>query len=115
MMKPLAGLLILMAGAVAVFAVYTFGWRDSKRDSGDEGRARADAALFLYYQCTYGDEASNCRITLVHHLGGPVWEARALSSKGRACIVVDVNRFAVYTSDDKTAFDRFHAAGWIRC
>jgi hypothetical protein len=65
-------------------------------------------------QCSY-DGAKRCRISSVRHLGGSVWEARVVSSRGQACIVVDVSRFAVYSSPSEDIADRFHGAGWSKC
>lgn len=46
--KALAALAIVVAGAVAAFAVYTFGWRDDDEDDGPETAAAATTTPRVY-------------------------------------------------------------------
>jgi len=46
--KALAALAIVVGGLVAVFAVYTFGWRDDDEDDGPETAAAATTKPRVY-------------------------------------------------------------------
>jgi hypothetical protein len=46
--KALAALAIVVAGAVAAFAVYTFGWRDDDEDDGPETTLAASTTPRVY-------------------------------------------------------------------
>jgi hypothetical protein len=72
--------LVLVAGGVAAFAIYTFGWRDSEQ-AGDRARADLDAR----------ELCRGCQPKGLKHRAGSVWEVYVRGS----CFLIDVERFSL--------------------
>jgi hypothetical protein len=82
--------LVVVTGAVAAFAVYTFGWRDENSGSGSRRQARAYAAAVA---STCGGAA--CQIKSVVHLDQDDWKVvlRNPASGEVGCVLIQTNRF----------------------
>jgi hypothetical protein len=96
--------LVVVGGAVAAFAIYTFGWRDDEGSSAE--RARAYAAT-LAASC----DPHSCRVVRVSHISGNDWKVvLRVPATGRiVCAIIQTNRFAERASGD------FAGAARMRC
>ena len=85
--------LVLVAGAVAAFAIYTFGWRERGGEE-DGTRARVYADDLARVMCEE-EGAWVCEVQRVRRIDGPLYRVE-LDPQGRGpdqCLVIDVERF----------------------
>lgn len=81
---------LVVAGAVAGFAIYTWGWRDEGKPSLAEERARAQTfADELVTLC----EPSDCAIESLTRIGPNLWKLRASESGKPLCVTIHVDVF----------------------
>jgi hypothetical protein len=97
--------LIVVAGAVAAFGIYTWGWRDD--DSGDSSRARAYAET-IAAQC----DPHPCQVRSVTHISGDDWKVVLRNPAGGAvsCGLIQIDRFAERASGDFAGASRMQCA-----
>jgi hypothetical protein len=86
--------LVLVVGAVAAFAIWTF--RDDEASSSD------DAALARAYAGVIAQDTGKVTIESVGRVSGDVWKVRA---KGQvtgtvSCLLIDLSRFRRLGNDD---------------
>lgn len=78
---------VLVAGAVAAFAIYTFGWRENTG-----GRSEAAAAAS---QIVCSGSSGTCEtVTGLHRVTGDIWRFRMGGFRmGEICVTVDLSEF----------------------
>lgn len=86
---------VFVAGAVAAFAIWTFG-------DDDDGGTGSDAALARAYAGIIAHDSGKARIESVTRVSGDVWKVRA---KGQvtgtvSCLLLDLSRFRRIGKDD---------------
>jgi hypothetical protein len=88
--------LVVVAGAVATFGIYTWGWRDDE-DTGSASRARAYADA-VAASC----DPEPCRVRSLDHISGDDWKVvlRNPTSGSVGCALIQTNRFAERASGD---------------
>jgi hypothetical protein len=89
-----ATVVVLVAGAVAVFAIWTF--RDDEARSGD------DVALARAYAGIIAHDTGAVRIEGVSHVGDDVWKVtgKARATGAIKCLLIDLSRFRRLGKDD---------------
>ena len=108
---------VLVTGAVASFAIYTFGWRDEAPDEG--GRA---LAVLTAEQLRAGDPdlANDCEVANLEHIAETVWRVRFACPRSggitgpqnyspQVCFAIDVGAFRVASSG------QFSGAASVAC
>jgi hypothetical protein len=100
--------LVLVAGAVAALAIYTFGWRDQ----GDNERARAmlyaqEVARNAESECPEVDPKADCDyddadVIEVEQVADRLWRSRMrLNPPGRVvCVAIDLEHFRVASNQE---------------
>lgn len=81
-------MLVLVAGAVAAFAIYTFGWRET--DDGETERARAE----LIAHGIASNACETCEPGQLTHIAGTVWSIRVHGDGYQACWTFDTATFS---------------------
>ncbi len=84
--------LVLVAGAVAAFAIYTWGWRETTDDREAE-RARAG----LIARRIASEACETCEPGQLTHVAGTVWSVRVHGDGYQACWTFDTARFSTGT------------------
>jgi hypothetical protein len=97
--------LVVVAGAVSAFGIYTRGWHSD--DSGDPSRARAYAET-LAAQC----DPDACEVSSVTHVSGNDWKVvlRNPKSGGVGCVLVQADRFAERADSNFSGASRMSCA-----
>jgi hypothetical protein len=95
---------VLVAGAIANFAIYTFGWRD---DANENERARAQAAAEqVAAQCE-----KECTVSEITRIAPRLWRSREVDTEGRVfCVVIDLDYFRVASNAETV-----HGASEVTC
>ena len=97
-------MLVVVTGAVAALAIYTFAWRSDNGSSEREARSYAAAVA-----ATCDPRA--CQIRRLVHIGGDDWKAvlREPTDGQVGCLLIQTNRFA------ERASGNFAGASRMRC
>jgi hypothetical protein len=80
---------LIVAGAVAGFAIYTWGWREEEKPSLADEQARARAAA---------DEIAascdpTCTVESLTRIGPELWKLEAVENGRRSCVTIHVDVF----------------------
>ena len=78
--------LVIVAGTVAAFAVWTYG------EDGDTGTG-SDAALARAYAGIIAHDVGDARVESVTRVSGDVWKMKAASGGVVKCLLIDLSRF----------------------
>lgn len=96
---------ILIAGAVAVFAIYTFGWRDG----GDLDNERVRARLAAEQVATLCE--TTCTVTRLGRVADGLWQMEEVDENGkRFCAAIDLDHFRAASNGET-----IHGVGRMSC
>jgi len=102
--------LAVVIGAVAAFAIYTWGWRDDSRKYDNE-RTRAEIAAQQVAQLCRNNGGGPCVPRGLERLATGLWRSRETDEEGNTfCLAIDLEHFRV-ASNGKTT----HGVGLVRC
>jgi hypothetical protein len=95
--------LVLVAGAVAAFGIYTWGWHDRDAVSSDaDDRALADSyGRQIMNRCT-----GECRVENLHEVAPGVWEFTAVYQGVPYCAAIQLDSFRATSSGNFTGWSR---------